>query len=88
MLTSLNQYLQYIGLSEKETRVYEYLLSVNSAFPVNIAKEIKLKRSTVYVILSLLKEKGMVREISKGKNWDQRPVWNEYPRPQNYRAKN
>ncbi len=67
MSLQLIQYLQYIGLSEKEIKVYTYLLSVDSAFPVHIARAIKLKRSTVYVILELLKDKGMIREVSQGK---------------------
>jgi sugar-specific transcriptional regulator TrmB len=67
MSLQLIQYLQYIGLSEKEIQVYTYLLSVDTAFPVVIARATHIKRSTVYVILELLKEKGMVREITQGK---------------------
>ncbi len=67
MYPELLQYLQHIGISEKEISVYQYLLAVEKAFPIKIAKETKLKRSTVYVILDLLKEKGLTREITIGK---------------------
>lgn len=66
---NLSSYLQNIGISQKEIGVYLYLLSVESAIPMEIAKEISLKRSTVYVILDLLKEKGLVREIQVGKRF-------------------
>lgn len=61
------EYLKHIGISQKEISVYLYLLSVDSAIPMQIAKITHLKRSTVYVILDLLKEKKLIREIQKGK---------------------
>lgn len=67
MSTNLFGYLEHIGASRKEIDVYLYLLSVESALPMEIAEETKLKRSTVYVILDLLKEKGLIREIQRGK---------------------
>ncbi len=67
MQLQLNEYLEQVGLSQKEIQIYNYLISVESAFPIEIAKETKIKRSTVYVIVELLKEKGMVREIIHGK---------------------
>jgi sugar-specific transcriptional regulator TrmB len=60
-------YLKNIGISQKEIVVYVFLLSTESATPAEIAKEVKLKRSTAYVILDLLKEKGLVREVNVGK---------------------
>ncbi len=62
-------YLQNIGISHKEITVYIYLLSVEMALPMEIAKQTKLKRSTVYMILDLLKQKGLVREIQKGRRF-------------------
>ena len=67
MQQDINKYLQSVGLSEKEIAVYSFLLTLTSANPILIAKEVKLKRSTVYVILELLKEKGLVREVHHGK---------------------
>jgi sugar-specific transcriptional regulator TrmB len=67
MNTQLETYLRHIGLSEKEIQVYEFLLSVDSALPIDIAREIHMKRSTVYVIIELLKAKGMVRVVTHGK---------------------
>ncbi len=67
MAQNLYQFLKNIGISQKEVNVYIYLLSVESALPMEIAKETNLKRSTVYVILELLKEKGLVREVERGK---------------------
>ena len=66
-MIQLTQYLEHIGISKKEIEIYNYLLSVDCAFPIKIAKDTGMKRSTVYVILDLLKEKGLVREIEKGK---------------------
>ncbi len=60
-------YLKNVGISDKEIAVYLYLLSVESALPMDIAKETRLKRSTVYVVLDFLKEKGLVFEIQRGK---------------------
>ena len=66
-MIQLTQYLEHIGISRKEIDVYTYLLTVESAVPIKIAKDVDMKRSTVYVILELLKEKGLIREIEKGK---------------------
>ena len=60
-------YLKNVGISDKEIAVYLYLLSVEAALPMDIAKETRLKRSTVYVVLDFLKEKGLVFEIQRGK---------------------
>lgn len=67
MKDDISHYLAHIGFSNKEIDVYSFLLTVESAHPVQIAKEVKLKRSTVYVILDSLKEKGLIREIYHGK---------------------
>jgi sugar-specific transcriptional regulator TrmB len=67
MSLNLFNYLEQIGMSQKEISVYLYLLSIESSLPMMIAKETHLKRSTVYVVLDLLKAKGLVREIQKGK---------------------
>lgn len=58
-----------MGISQKEIVIYVYLLTVESALPMEISKHTKMKRSTVYVILELLKEKGLIREIQRGRRF-------------------
>ena len=67
-MIQLTQYLEHIGISKKEIEVYTHLLSVDATTPIKISRAIDMKRSTVYVILELLKEKGLVREIEIGKH--------------------
>ena len=67
MALNFFDYLKNIGISEKEISIYIYLLSVDSALPMEISKGTKMKRSTVYVILELLKKKGLVRKIQRGR---------------------
>ncbi len=69
MSLNLLQHLNHLGLSSKEIEVYEFLLAVEAAYPMEIAKETRMKRSTVYVILDLLKKKGLVREVQRGKRF-------------------
>lgn len=57
--------LQTSGLSEKGASVYHALLELGGAFPSQIAKHTKLKRSTVYEILDDLAIKGLVSELEK-----------------------
>lgn len=67
MQNSIHGYLAHIGLTEKEIHIYTYLLAIDVASPLVISKELKIKRSTVYVVLDSLKEKGLVREVKQGK---------------------
>ncbi len=67
MHESIRNYLTHIGLTEKEIDIYTYLLVIDVASPMTISKELKVKRSTVYVVLDSLKEKGLVREVEHGK---------------------
>ena len=67
MHESIRNYLVHIGLTEKEIDIYVYLLSIDVASPMTISKELKIKRSTVYVVLDSLKEKGLIREVEYGK---------------------
>lgn len=53
------------GLSEKAAAVYVTLLTEDGAFPSHIAKQTKIKRSTVYDILLELSIKGLVSELKK-----------------------
>ncbi|HBH46622.1 MAG: hypothetical protein A2445_05060 [Candidatus Jacksonbacteria bacterium RIFOXYC2_FULL_44_29] len=52
--------LQKLGLTEKEARVYLASLELGSAKIPEIAKKSKIKRTTVYVILESLMQKGLV----------------------------
>ena len=63
----LEKYLQEIGLNEKEAVIYLALLKVDHASVIDVAKETKINRSTVYVVLEGLMEKGLVSETTSGK---------------------
>jgi predicted transcriptional regulator len=61
------QFLEEIGLSEKEAKVYLALLSVDSNSIADIAEKTKVNRTTVYPVLESLQKKGLVSEIQEGK---------------------
>lgn len=56
-----------LGLSDKEARVYYYLLDTGGGYPSKVALETKLNRSTVYKLLTGLSIKGLASEIQHGK---------------------
>jgi len=53
------------GLSKKGALIYFALLELGGAFPSQIAKHTRLKRSTVYEILDDLAIKGLISELKK-----------------------
>ena len=59
--------IQKIGLSDKEAKVYFYLLNSQGGYPSKVSAETKLNRSTVYKILTSLSIKGLASEIEHGK---------------------
>lgn len=59
--------IQKIGLSDKEAKVYLYLLTSQGGYPSKVATETRLNRSTVYKILTGLSIKGLATEIEHGK---------------------
>ena len=59
--------LRAYGLSEKEASVYLSLLSLGPATANQVAERANLVRTTTYDILKTLKEKGIVRCITKNK---------------------
>ncbi len=63
----LEQYLQEIGLPEKEVKVYLHLLSVDQSTVLDLAKQTKIKRPTVYTVLKSLAQKGLISETTNGK---------------------
>lgn len=56
----LQNVLQSIGLNKKEARVYLTSLQLGEDSAFHIAKKSELKRSTTYIILNSLVEKGLV----------------------------
>lgn len=63
----LEKYLEEIGLSDKEAVLYLALLGFESATPSELAEKTGIKRTTVYVVLETLEQKGLVSEVPKGK---------------------
>lgn len=67
MLKKYRQQIIDLGLPEKEADIYLALLSLGSASVDGLAKETKIKRSTVYVQLQTLIEKGLISSRKEGK---------------------
>jgi len=59
----LEKYLEEIGLSEKEAKIYLALLKFDSANIQEITNKSKINRTTVYPVLETLTKKGLVSEI-------------------------
>ena len=59
--------LEQFGLKEREIKVYLACLELGSTTVLQIAKKTGLKRPTVYDILEVLKNKGLVGQSIKGK---------------------
>lgn len=51
--------LQDLGFSKNEANIYLFLVSSKFTSPTNIAKDLKLSRSTVYSVLANLKKKNL-----------------------------
>ncbi len=56
--------LQNAGLGEREAKVYLALLELGEANIANLVKKSKIKRSTIYDMLELLKQKGLVSQTN------------------------
>jgi sugar-specific transcriptional regulator TrmB len=63
----LKQFLENIGLNDKEAAVYLALLEYEYASVKEIADKTAIKRPTVYTVLASLAKKGLVSETSVGK---------------------
>jgi sugar-specific transcriptional regulator TrmB len=61
----MKDFLEKIGLSEKEATVYLYLLKVDSDSVADIAKHTDVNRTTVYPVLEQLIQKEFVEEIKE-----------------------
>lgn len=64
---NLIPYLQKIGLTEKEAKLYLAGLQTGPASLQNLVSASKLKRATVYNIIEDLKGKGLIKTLLKGK---------------------
>jgi len=64
---NLEQNLQKIGLSEKESSLYLAGLQTGPATMQELVNSAHLKRATVYELVESLKEKGLIKTILKGK---------------------
>lgn len=61
------KYLEYAGLSEKESEIYLALLKTGSVSAMELARKTSLKKSIVYLTLESLVKRGIVREVTVGK---------------------
>jgi sugar-specific transcriptional regulator TrmB len=58
----IQELLQKLGLSEKEIEIYHSLFEQGKTTPARLAKATNINRSTVYVVLEKLKDKGLIIE--------------------------
>ena len=63
----IQQFLEDIGLSEKEAEIYQKLLTVESASVVDLSKLTLINRTTIYPVLEQLIKKDLVVEVDSGK---------------------
>lgn len=63
----LEKYLEEIGLSEKEAKIYLLLLQFENASIKDLAKKTPINRTTIYPVLESLATKGLVSEVQIGK---------------------
>jgi sugar-specific transcriptional regulator TrmB len=63
----IEQFLENIGLSQKEAVVYMALLAVESSSVMELAKKTEIKRTSIYPIIESLEKKGLVSEVEVGK---------------------
>jgi len=64
---TLEEQLQFLGLNEKEAKIYLASLELGLTSVQNIAKKAQIKRSTVYEILENLIKQNLITTIPKGK---------------------
>lgn len=57
------KYLQEIGLSDNEAKVYLALLHVDNDSVLDLAKKTKINRTTIYPALDSLSKKGLISEV-------------------------
>jgi sugar-specific transcriptional regulator TrmB len=57
------KYLEEIGLSDKEAKVYVALLQVDHDSVLDLSKRTSINRTTIYPVIESLAKKGLVSEI-------------------------
>ena len=62
-MTTINDFLTTLGLSEGEIRVYLATLAIGESFARDIAKKAKVSRTLVYHLLHDLEVKGLVSAV-------------------------
>jgi sugar-specific transcriptional regulator TrmB len=62
----LEKFLEEIGLSDKEAKVYLALIEVDDDSVLNLARRTGVNRTTIYPVLQALTVKGLVSETQKG----------------------
>lgn len=61
------KFLEELGLSDKESKVYLALLEVDSYSVVDLSKKTGINRTTIYPILESLSKKGLISEVKVDK---------------------
>jgi HTH-type transcriptional regulator, sugar sensing transcriptional regulator len=57
------KFLEDLGLSDKESKVYLALLEVENDSVIDLAKKTNINRTTIYPVLESLSKKGLVSEV-------------------------
>lgn len=63
----IQNYLQKIGLTDKESAIYVAGLQLGPSSIQDLADEAGIKRTTAYEVVKSLKEKNLINESTKGK---------------------
>ena len=61
------KYLEYLGLTEKESSVYFELLKADSLSGIEVSRKTGIKKATVYVVIEDLMKKNLLKEVKVGK---------------------
>ncbi len=65
-MKNINDYLEQLGLSKIEAKMYVTLLKSGSVSVHDLAETIEVKRTTAYLYIDQLVEKGLVVKVVKG----------------------
>jgi len=63
----LEKYLEDLGLSDKEAKVYTALLQVDGDSVLDLSKRTNINRTTIYPVLDSLATKGLISEVKKNR---------------------
>lgn len=61
------KFLEELGLSDKESKVYLALLEVETDSVIDLAKKTDINRTTIYPVLESLSKKGLISEVKVDK---------------------